>query len=213
MHSPMAVTTTQEPTTTTTTTATKYNHNHWILQQIPNPKTSTKKKKKPQNLQQNPNPTDQSMTKLNQPSTARAVEDDTALDRRASNQWRSWDAHQTSDAAASSRGWDGFRSRRHGSFKPRWQWRLQTGGDGGFRSAVMESSNQMRWWQLDLWGIGEVEGGWGNLIWRRKRQRTRVGERQICEKRERKSWIIFFLAHLFVPFQRWNGTIHVCQNL
>ena len=65
-----------------------YNHRHKlqpqhrILQQIPNPKTSTKekKKKKTQNLQQNPNPIDQSMTKLNQPSmarsVARAVEDD-----------------------------------------------------------------------------------------------------------------------------------------
>ena len=62
MHSPMAIATTQEPTTT----ATNYNHNHRILQQIPNPKTSTKKKKKKtQNLQQNPNPTDQSTTKLN----------------------------------------------------------------------------------------------------------------------------------------------------
>ena len=92
MHSLVAIATTQEPTTTTTTSATtittsttiatNYNHNHRILQQIPNPKTSTKllKKKKTQNLQQNPNPTDQSMTKLNQPSTARlaarAVEDD-----------------------------------------------------------------------------------------------------------------------------------------
>ena len=35
-----------------------------------------KKKKMTQNLQQNPNLTDQSMTKLNQPSVARAVEDD-----------------------------------------------------------------------------------------------------------------------------------------
>ena len=69
----MAVTTTQEPTTT----ATNYNHNHRILRQIPNPKTSTKKKKKKtQNLQQNLNPTDQSMTKLNQPSAMRAVDDD-----------------------------------------------------------------------------------------------------------------------------------------
>ena len=78
MHSLVAIATTQEPTTTstttaaTTTTATNYNHNHRILQQIPI--------QKPQNLQQNPNPTDQSMTKLNQPlaarSTARAVEDD-----------------------------------------------------------------------------------------------------------------------------------------
>ena len=42
----MAVATTQEPTTTATTTATNYIHNHQILQQIPNPKTSKKKKKK-----------------------------------------------------------------------------------------------------------------------------------------------------------------------
>ena len=65
----MAVATTQEPTTTatttatTTTTTTNYIHNHRILQQIPNPKTSKKKikNKKTQNLQQNSNPTDQSM--------------------------------------------------------------------------------------------------------------------------------------------------------
>ena len=90
MHSLVAIATTQEQTTTstttatTTTTATNYNHNHRILQQIPiqKPQQSYKKiiKKKPQNLQQNRNPTDQSMTKLNQPlaarSTARAVEDD-----------------------------------------------------------------------------------------------------------------------------------------
>ena len=64
----MAVATTQEPTTT----ATNYIHNHRILQQIPNPKTSKKKKKKKtQNLQQNSNPTDQSMKKLNQPSAMR----------------------------------------------------------------------------------------------------------------------------------------------
>ena len=79
MQSPMRVTTTQEPTTTATITATSYNHNPRIFQQILNPKTSTKKKKT-QNLQQNPNLTDQSMAKLNQPSAARsktrAVEDD-----------------------------------------------------------------------------------------------------------------------------------------
>ena len=73
----MAVATTQEPTTTatttatTTTTATNYIHNHQILQQILNPKTS--KKKKTQNLQQNSNPTDQSMKKLNQPSAVRSA--------------------------------------------------------------------------------------------------------------------------------------------
>ena len=80
----MAVATTQEPTTIATATATNYNHYHRILQQIPNPKTS--KKKKTQNLQQNPNPIDQLMTKLNQPSAARTVEDDIASDRRASDQ-------------------------------------------------------------------------------------------------------------------------------
>ena len=40
----MAVAATQEPTTIATTTATNYIHNHRILQQIPNPKTSKKKK-------------------------------------------------------------------------------------------------------------------------------------------------------------------------
>ena len=79
-QSPSGPTTTATTTTTVTTTTTNYNHNHRILQQIPNPKTSTKKKKKTQNFQQNLNPTNQSMTKLNQPSVARsaarAVEDD-----------------------------------------------------------------------------------------------------------------------------------------
>ena len=69
----MTVATTQEPTTivTTTITTTNYIHNHRILQQIPNLKTS--KKKKTQNLQQNSNPTDQSMKKLNQPSAVRST--------------------------------------------------------------------------------------------------------------------------------------------
>ena len=85
----MAVTTNQEPTTTatttttTTTTATNYNYNHQTLQQISNPKISTKERKKNQNLQQNPNPIDQSMTKFNQPSVMRAMEDDAALDQQA----------------------------------------------------------------------------------------------------------------------------------
>ena len=70
-------TTTATTTTTTTTTATNYNHNTGSSNkfQIQKPQPN-KKKKKTQNLQQNPNPTDQSMTKLNQPSMARAVEDD-----------------------------------------------------------------------------------------------------------------------------------------
>ena len=45
--------------------------------QIQKPQQNKKiKNKKTQNLQQNPNPTDQSMTKLNQPSATRVVEDD-----------------------------------------------------------------------------------------------------------------------------------------
>ena len=64
----------------------RYNHHHKLQPQSPDPPTNSKsknlnqKKKKTQNLQQNPNPTDQSMTKLNQPSATRsaerAVEDD-----------------------------------------------------------------------------------------------------------------------------------------
>ena len=58
------------------------NHRHKLQPQSPNPSTNSKsknlnqKKKKTQNLQQNPNPTDQSMTKLNQPSVMRVVDDD-----------------------------------------------------------------------------------------------------------------------------------------
>ena len=59
------------------------NHRHKLQPQSPNPSTNSKskrlnqkKKKKTQNLQQNHNPTDQSMTKLNQPSAMRAVDDD-----------------------------------------------------------------------------------------------------------------------------------------
>ena len=62
------------------------NHCHKLQPQSPYPPTNSKsknlkkkknkKKNQTQNLQQNPNPTNQSMTKLNQPSAARAVEDD-----------------------------------------------------------------------------------------------------------------------------------------
>ena len=60
------------------------NHRHKLQPQSPNPSTNSKskslnqkkKKKKTENLQQNLNPTDQSMTKLNQPSAMRAVDDD-----------------------------------------------------------------------------------------------------------------------------------------
>ena len=62
----------------------RYNHYHKLQPQSLDPPTNSKSKnlnkinnnKKTQNLQQNSNPTDQSMTKLNHPSTARAVEDD-----------------------------------------------------------------------------------------------------------------------------------------
>ena len=63
----VAAATNQEPTTTTTTTTNSksttinFNHNHRILQQIPNPKTSTKEKKKkitqPTNKTENKKPT------------------------------------------------------------------------------------------------------------------------------------------------------------
>ena len=58
------------------------NHRHKLQPQSPDPSTNSKsknlnqKKKKTQNLQQNLNPTDQSMTNLNQPLAMRAVDDD-----------------------------------------------------------------------------------------------------------------------------------------
>ena len=64
------------PIATATTTAINYNHNTGSSNKFQIQKPQPKKKKKTQNLQQNPNPIDQSMTKLNQPSAARAVEDD-----------------------------------------------------------------------------------------------------------------------------------------
>ena len=57
----MTVATTQEPTTTVTTTVTttitttNYIHNHRILQQIPNPKTSKKKKNSKSSTKLQPN--------------------------------------------------------------------------------------------------------------------------------------------------------------
>ena len=53
------------------------NHHHKLHPQSPDPPTNSKsknlKKKKTQNLQQNSNPTDQSMKKLNQPSAVRST--------------------------------------------------------------------------------------------------------------------------------------------
>ena len=75
MHNPVAVATTAKPTITATTTTTITRSSNKF--QIQKPQQNFKKikinKKQTQNLQQNPNPTGQSMTKLNQPSAARLV--------------------------------------------------------------------------------------------------------------------------------------------
>ena len=57
------------------------------------------KKKKTQNLQQNPNLIDQSMTKLNQLSAVRAVEDDATSNWRAVDQWRRWSLQTKGDGS------------------------------------------------------------------------------------------------------------------
>ena len=56
-------------------------------------------KKKTQNLQQNPNLIDQSMTKLNQLLAVRAVEDDATSNRRALDQWRRWSLQTKGDGS------------------------------------------------------------------------------------------------------------------
>ena len=67
----------QQPLPQITTTITRHSNKFQIQ------KSQQKREKKNQNLQQNPNPIDQSMTKFNQPSVMRAMEDDAALDQRA----------------------------------------------------------------------------------------------------------------------------------
>ena len=55
---------------------------------------------------------------------------------------------------------------------------------------------------------------WEDEVRQRKKEEKERERRKSHKWRERngiKNY--FFIAHLSVPFQRWNGTVHVCQNL